>query len=46
MQIDSAQANQAQAKINEIKINAEFMKLEKHSGFVYEGIKDMLLLRQ
>lgn len=28
------------------KINAEFMKLEKHSGFVYEGIKDMLLLRQ
>lgn len=28
------------------KINAEFMRLEKHSGFVYEGIKDMLLLRQ
>lgn len=28
------------------KINAEFMKLEKHSGFVYESIKDMLLLRQ
>lgn len=40
---DSSQANQPQAKL---KINAEFMKLEKHSGFVYEGIKDMLLLRQ
>lgn len=36
-----------QAKSNtKPKINAEFMKLEKHSGFVYEGIKDMLLLRQ
>lgn len=40
---DSLQANQPQSKL---KINAEFMKLEKHSGFVYEGIKDMLLLRQ
>lgn len=36
-----------QAKSNtKPKINTEFMKLEKHSGFVYEGIKDMLLLRQ
>ena len=40
---DSLQENQPQAKL---EINAEFMKLEKHSGFVYEGIKDMLLLRQ
>lgn len=40
---DSLQANQPQSKL---EINAEFMKLEKHSGFVYEGIKDMLLLRQ
>ncbi|ETD25171.1 C39 family peptidase [Helicobacter macacae] len=49
-QADSTQAiPQAipQAKSNtKPKINAEFMKLEKHSGFVYEGIKDMLFLRQ
>lgn len=40
-----AQENLTQEK-SKPKINAEFMKLEKHSGFVYEGIKDMLLLRQ
>lgn len=40
---NSTQANPSREKP---KINAEFMKLEKHSGFVYEGIKDMLLLRQ
>ena len=50
-QADSTQAippqTIPQAKQNpKPKINAEFMKLEKHSGFVYEGIKDMLLLRQ
>ncbi|RDU51746.1 hypothetical protein CQA40_09265 [Helicobacter sp. MIT 01-3238] len=50
-QVDSTQAippqTIPQAKPNpNPKINAEFMKLEKHSGFVYEGIKDMLLLRQ
>lgn len=50
-QTDSTQAippqTIPQAKQNpKPKINAEFMKLEKHSGFVYEGIKDMLLLRQ
>ena len=27
-------------------INPKFMELETHSGFVYEGIKDMLLFRQ
>ncbi|MGX2972186.1 hypothetical protein [Helicobacter sp. T3_23-1059] len=26
--------------------NPKFMELETHSGFVYEGIKDMLLFRQ
>lgn len=54
-QADSAQAIPPQAIPQTIpqakpnpkpNINAEFMKLEKHSGFVYEGIKDMLLLRQ
>lgn len=28
------------------KINTEFTKLEKHSGFVYESIKDNALFRR